>query len=74
MVGSAGFEPTTFTRNGVCAISTGFSIALQKFFIPKRKGPQTRLCYSGARRHSWLDYDPTIFNSITSFRYMRFSD
>jgi hypothetical protein len=42
MVGSAGFEPTTFTRNGVCAISTGFSIALQKLFIPKRKGPQTR--------------------------------
>jgi hypothetical protein len=59
MVGLAGFEPTTFTRKQRLAAPTGFSRPLQNFVIPEA-GQQTRCLPSGARRHTCLDYSPTL--------------
>ena len=56
-VGPVGFEPTTFTRNDHYTVSTGFS-QLQNLFIPFWSANPLFLP-SGARRHTWLDYDPT---------------
>jgi hypothetical protein len=64
VVGLAGFEPTTFTRKQRLAAPTGFSKTAPELRHP-RAGQQTRCLLSGARRHTCLDYSPTIQTGLS---------
>jgi hypothetical protein len=60
VVGLAGFEPTTFTRKQRLSVPTGFSKTAPEFRHSSGRGQQTRCLLSGARRHTCLDYSPTL--------------
>ena len=58
-VGPAGFEPTTFTQEPHEAVLYGFLHDRSRNSSFSKRSQQTRVCLlSGARRHTYLDYDP----------------
>jgi hypothetical protein len=61
VVGPAGFEPTTFTQQSREATVYGFLYDRSRDSSFSSRSQQTRVCLlSGARRHTCLDYDPTV--------------
>jgi hypothetical protein len=78
VVGLAGFEPTTFPRKQRLSVPTGFSKTAPEFRHSSERGQQTRCLLSGARRHTCLDYSPTVdmrhqvnFQQLKYMRYHR---
>ena len=61
MVGSAGFELAAFAQEWCEAILYGFlQVTAPELRHPFRSANSLLACLpSGARRHTWLDYDPT---------------
>jgi hypothetical protein len=71
-VGLAGFEPVTFARNhDYSKVSTGFFLTAPEFRHSVLCGQQTqRFAFSGARRHTGLDYSPTTTTKLRATEYI----
>lgn len=72
MVGSRGFEPLAFTQESRKAVPYGFLHDCSRTSSFPHRGQQTRSGSSGARRHTWLDYDPKPrFNQNNQQTYIK---
>ena len=61
LVGLAGFEPTTFAQERHKFALYGFLYDRSRDSSFSSRSQQTRVCLlSGARRHTDLDYNPTV--------------
>ena len=61
LVGSAGFEPTTFTQDDAKSVFAGFSKTAPEIRHPFRSANPLS-CFLEPAVLAWLDYGPTLFS------------